>query len=152
MEIKWIIKSYQSLSTDELYAILQLRAKVFVVEQNCNYLDLDGYDKEAFHVMGYDEKGNLVAVTRIFDKGISYDEAAIGRVATAHDVRKLGIGKELMRESIEAINNIFGKQAIKIGAQLYLQRFYESFGFKQVSDMYLEDDIPHIKMLREADQ
>ena len=145
--MEWICKKFNELSQHELYAILQLRSEVFVVEQNCVYQDIDGKDQNAYHFMGWDND-QLAAYTRLIPKGISYsDYPAIGRVVTSPGFRKSGIGRELMNRSIQHCYDLFGKNAIKIGAQVYLSKFYESLGFKQVSEVYDEDGIPHIEMI-----
>ncbi|WP_233522383.1 GNAT family N-acetyltransferase [Chitinophaga silvatica] len=150
--MNWKIKVFDALTVQELYEILRLRSEVFVVEQNCVYQDLDNADQKALHLMGTDDEGNLLAYTRLFAPGIQYTEASIGRVVTSpKHGRGKGIGKELMERSIAAVEQHFGMVPIMIGAQQYLHRFYSSLGFKQVSDMYLEDGIPHIKMRREVD-
>lgn len=144
--INWQCKFFSELSNEELYKIIQLRIDVFVVEQNCAYQDCDGKDLKAYHFSGWDGT-NLVAYTRLLEKGISYPEAAsIGRVITARSVRGQNLGKQLMAKSIEQIYILFGKVPIKISAQLYLKRFYESFSFVQTGDAYLEDGIEHIAM------
>jgi ElaA protein len=148
MEIQWKIKPFETLSTNELYDILRLRSEIFVVEQNCVYLDLDGKDKLALHLFGEFE-GKIVAYTRLFKAGITFDNASIGRVVVAANYRDRKWGHDLMRESIAGIQSHFGESKITIGAQLYLKKFYESHGFVQTSEMYLEDDIPHIEMKRE---
>jgi len=147
MQIKWKLKFFNELSTEELYKILQLRSEVFIVEQNSPYQDLDGKDFKCYHFMGYSDKG-LVAYTRLLPKGVSYAEASIGRVVTSRSVRGEGAGKELMNLSIIEIERLFGKGPIRIGAQLYLKKFYESFGFMHEGESYNEDNIPHIIMLR----
>lgn len=148
MTIQWQIKAFDDLSVHELYDILRLRSAIFVVEQNCVYLDLDGKDKVALHLMGvYD--GKIVAHSRLFAAGISFDAASIGRVTVDPEFRDRKWGHDLMRESIAGIAHYFGESTITIGAQLYLQKFYESHGFVQTSEMYLEDDIPHIEMQRQ---
>lgn len=148
MELKWKIKPFAALNVNELYDLLKLRSEIFVVEQNCVYLDLDGKDKKALHLIGeYDNK--IVAYVRLFDAGISFDNASIGRVVVDADYRDRKWGHDLMREAISAIKSNFNKEKITIGAQLYLKKFYESHGFVQSSEMYLEDDIPHIEMIRE---
>jgi ElaA protein len=144
--IQFIQKPFESLSPKELYEILQLRSEVFVVEQNCVFLDMDGKDDKAIHVMGY-YNNQLVAYTRLLAAGISYAEASIGRVVTKPMYRKYGFGKILMEQSIQRVFTLFGKQIIKIGAQLYLQKFYESFGFVVCSNVYDEDGIDHIEMI-----
>lgn len=146
--MNWKIKSFEELSTTELYAILRLRSEVFVVEQNCAYQDLDNTDQLALHLMGTDDTGRLLAYTRLFQPGIKYQEASIGRVITSPLARGTGAGRELMERSIAAVQQQFGAVPIKIGAQQYLQRFYTSLGFEQTSDTYLEDGIPHIEMVR----
>ncbi|WP_310558565.1 GNAT family N-acetyltransferase [Flavobacterium sp.] len=148
MEIHWKIKPFETLSTNELYDILKLRSEIFVVEQNCVYLDLDGKDKLALHLIGEFE-GKIVAYSRLFKSGITFDNASIGRVVVDANYRDNKWGHELMREAIAGIKSHFGENKITIGAQLYLKKFYESHGFVQTSEMYLEDDIPHIKMKRE---
>ena len=148
MEIHWKIKSFEDLSVHELYAILRLRSEIFVVEQNCVYLDLDGKDKKGLHLLGEFE-GKIVAYSRLFKPGISFDNASIGRVVVDAHYRDRKWGHELMQEAIAGIQLHFGENKITIGAQLYLKKFYESHGFIQTSEMYLEDDIPHIEMKRE---
>lgn len=150
MTISWQIKKFEDLSVSELYTILQLRAEVFVVEQNCPYQDADGKDPKSFHLMGYltSESGEqLIAYARILPQNVSYPEVSIGRVVSSPTVRGTGAGKLLMASALEEIENLFGKVPVKIGAQLYLKKFYESFGFIQTSEQYLEDDILHIEML-----
>ena len=148
MKIQWKIKSFEALSVNELYDILRLRSEIFVVEQNCVYLDLDGKDKQALHLFGEFE-GKIAAYSRLFKPGISFDNASIGRVVVDVNYRERKWGHELMREAITQIQLHFGESKITIGAQLYLKKFYESHGFVQTSEMYLEDDIPHIEMKRE---
>ncbi len=124
-----------------------LRQEVFVVEQNCPYLDADGKDKYSWHVLGYDEKGKLAAYARIVFPGVSYKEVAIGRVVSSQAHRRTGAGKELMREAIKTIKTIYGKVPVRISAQTYLVKFYSEFGFVSTGKEYLEDDIPHTEML-----
>ncbi len=143
----WKLKHFEELTADELYIILQLRNEVFIVEQICPYQDLDNKDLRAFHLMGTDNN-TLLAYSRLLSPGISYSESSIGRVVTSPSVRKTGMGKKLMEESINQIKNLFHTDTIRIGAQLYLKKFYETFGFIQEGDGYLEDNIPHIIMLR----
>lgn len=145
MELKWKIKPFEALTINELYDVLKLRSEIFVVEQNCVYLDIDGKDKKALHLIGeYDSR--IVAYARLFDAGISFDNASIGRVVVDANYRDRKWGHYLMKEAIAAIKSNFEKDKITIGAQLYLKKFYESHGFVQTSEMYLEDDIPHIEM------
>jgi ElaA protein len=145
--MQWTLKQFNELTPSELYKILQLRNEVFIVEQNCPYQDLDNKDLHSFHLMGTDND-SLFAYSRLLAPGISYSESSIGRVVSSPLKRKTGIGKKLMEESILQINQLFHTDVIRIGAQLYLKIFYESFGFIQVGDVYLEDNIPHIIMLR----
>ena len=148
MKIQWQIKSFEDLSVHELYDIMRLRSEIFVVEQNCVYLDLDGKDKVALHLFGeYESK--IVAHSRLFTPGISFENASIGRVVVDANYRDRKWGHDLMREAIAGIKNHFGESKITIGAQLYLKKFYESHGFFKTSEMYLEDEIPHIEMIKE---
>lgn len=139
------IKSFQDLTTNELYDLLQLRSEVFVVEQDCVYQDIDGKDQKALHVLGYHD-ANLVAYTRIFKKGDYLEEASIGRVVVSAEARKHNFGKEIMNSSIEAVSIYFNTSIIVLSAQTYLKRFYNNLGFIEVGEEYLEDGIPHIKM------
>jgi ElaA protein len=146
--IKWSTKHFSELTVDELYAILRLRSEVFVVEQNCVFLDMDNNDQKAYHTMGWigDE---LVASTRLFDIDQSYPGyQSIGRVVCSPRHRGIGAGKELMKYSIAECERLFGKHPIKIGAQLYLKKFYGELGWEQAGEMYYEDDIEHIPMIR----
>ena len=145
MALEWKIKSFESLSVLELYDILRLRSEIFVVEQNCVYLDLDGKDQKALHLFGTFE-GKIVAHARLLKPGLSFVHASIGRVTVDAKYRERKWGHELMRQAIEGILEHYGATQITIGAQLYLKKFYESHGFVQTSEMYLEDDIPHIQM------
>ena len=146
LEIK--TKLFSELSTQELYDILQLRSEVFVVEQDCVYQDIDGKDQNAWHVLGFKE-GNLVAYTRIFKPGDYFDDASIGRVVVAKNERKHQYGYDIMEASVKAVKDILNLTRIKISAQLYLKNFYMKFGFSPVGEQYLEDDIPHIAMIKE---
>ena len=145
--LKTIIKTFQELTTDELYAILQLRSAVFVVEQNCVYQDIDDQDQKALHVMGY-KQDVLVAYTRLFKPGDYFEYASIGRVLVKAGERHLKYGYAIMEASIIAIEERYNETEIKISAQTYLRRFYNNLGFTQVGEDYLEDGIPHIGMLR----
>ncbi len=146
LKMTWLHKQFDELSVHELYAILQLRNEVFAVEQNCVYRDMDNKDQPSVHVMGWHEN-ELVAYTRIIPPGIAYTEASIGRVVNASSIRGTGLGKELMQRSIELIYSLYDRVPIRIGAQLYLREFYESFGFLQSGPFYLEDGIEHIEMM-----
>lgn len=145
MEIE--VKSFAELSTKYLYEILKLRSEVFVVEQDCVYLDVDGKDERALHILGW-EDGNLIAYARCFQAGDYFQEAAIGRILVRENYRKLGYGHQITKASIEAIQTKYKADKIKISAQIYLVIFYESHGFKTKGDRYMEDGIPHIAMLR----
>ncbi len=147
MAIQWKIKSFDDLTVHELYDLLRLRSEIFVVEQNCVYLDLDGKDKVALHLFGEFE-GKIVAHARLFKAGITFEKSSIGRVTVDANYRDRKWGHDLMREAIAGIKYHFGESQITIGAQLYLKKFYESHGFIQASEMYLEDDIPHIEMIK----
>ena len=145
--MNWSCKKFDELTPHELYAILQLRNEVFVVEQTCIFQDADDKDQQCYHLMGWLEK-KLVAYTRIAPAGICYEETSIGRVVTSLSAREKGFGRELMLQSIHTLYAVFGAGSeIKIGAQLYLKKFYESLGFTQTSEIYIEDGIEHIEML-----
>lgn len=149
MKLTWICKHFETLTVQELYAILRLRNEIFVVEQNCVFQDADNIDQACYHLMGY-QQNTLVAYTRLVPAGIAYKEMSIGRVVNSPACRGNGAGKALMQQSINYCYQLFGKQPIKIGAQLYLKKFYESFGFVQCSNVYDEDGIDHIKMMKEV--
>ncbi|AIZ64365.1 GNAT family acetyltransferase [Hymenobacter sp. DG25B] len=152
MTLTWTTKPFAELTLAELYALLQLRSEVFVVEQTCAFQDIDGQDQGAWHLLGYTPEGELAAYARLFGPGICYPEASIGRVVVSPRFRRYGLGRELLRQAIAAVEALDGAQPIQIGAQSYLQAFYEDFGFRQVGEGYLEDNIPHIHMVRSASQ
>mgnify|MGYP000106099428 CR=1 FL=1 len=141
------IRSFSELTTSQLYEILQIRAAVFIVEQDCVYQDIDGKDQKALHMLGYDT-GVLVAYTRIFKASDYLPKASIGRVLVHMEHRKKAFGREIMQASIQAVNSRFKSLEIEISAQTYLLEFYQSLGFIAIGDGYLEDGIPHINMLR----
>lgn len=145
-ELFWTLKKFEDLTPFELYSIMQLRNEVFVVEQNCVYQDADNKDIKGHHFMGWDGP-TLVVYTRLLPQGVSYTEASIGRVVSNPKYRRTGAGRELMQRSIANTFILFNCNAIKIGAQLYLKKFYESLGFVKCSEEYLEDNIPHIEMI-----
>lgn len=148
MAINWTCKSFNELTPDELYAILRLRSEVFVVEQNCVFLDMDNNDQYCYHFMGF--IGNdLAAYVRLIGPEKIYKQMSIGRVVTSAIYRNIGAGRLLMESAIEKCYELFGHGPIKIGAQLYLKKFYGSLGFKQISDIYDEDGIDHIHMMKE---
>jgi ElaA protein len=140
------IKPFSALNIQELYALLRLRSEIFVLEQQCIYLDLDGKDTEALHVLGW--KGSeLCGYCRVFRPGDYFEEASIGRVAVSSEFRGNGYGARLMEFTIQAIQKEIGDCPIAISAQAYLQRFYEELGFKPEGELYKEDGIPHIRMV-----
>jgi len=144
--MKWLIKTFEELSLQELYAILQLRAEVFVVEQLCTYQDMDEHDKDAWHVMAYDEN-QLVAYARLIKPGLVYPTASLGRVIVKKEFRGKQIGKELMERALLFLKEKVYKGSVTISAQCYLLKFYSDLGFKTEGNEYLEDNIPHIKMI-----
>ena len=145
--IIWKIKTFDEFTVPELYAVIKARVDVFVVEQNCPYPDLDGYDQKAIHLWA-EEDGEVLAYCRIFDKGIKYNEASIGRVLTTEKARGKSLGKQLIAYAAQTIENRFRTSEIRISAQDYLLRFYGGFGFEDTGKKYLEDDIPHTEMFR----
>ena len=149
MTIEWKYKKFVQLTPYEIYDLLHLRSEVFVVEQNCVFLDTDTIDQHCFHLLGYTES-KLIAYARIVPSGVVYKEASVGRVVTSLSVRNRGAGKKLMEQSIDRLYISFGKVPIKIGAQFYLKKFYESLGFYQISEVYLEDGIEHIHMMKDV--
>ena len=144
--MKVVVKRFDQLSVDELYMLLQARSAVFVVEQNCAYQDLDDVDREAYHVW-LEEDGQLLAYLRVVDKGKRLGEVSVGRVISLK--RRMGLGSRLMREGIAVAKEKFGADKIMVGAQVYAKPFYEGCGFRQISEEYLEDGIPHIYMIYE---
>lgn len=145
--IIWKIKSFDELTVPEFHEIIKARIDVFVVEQNCPYHDLDGYDEKAIHLWA--EKDNMVlAYCRIFDKGIKYNETSIGRVLTSEKGRGKNLGKQLIQYAVETIENRFKTSEVRISAQDYLLKFYSYFGFEDTGKKYLEDNIPHTEMFR----
>jgi ElaA protein len=152
--VRWRCNSFGDLTVPALYAMLRLRAEVFVVEQACAFQDLDGLDQQAVHVRG--ETGDdeappiLLAYSRLLPASTAFAEASIGRVVTAGSTRGTGLGHQLMQASIQTLHRLWGKQPIRIGAQAHLEAFYRQHGFEPDSDLYLEDGIKHIEMLRRA--
>ena len=149
--LRFVLKKFEGLSNYELYVLLQLRSEVFVVEQNCVFLDLDGTpDFEAYHLLAYHDT-ELWAAARLLAKGVSYAEyASVGRIVNSSKARGKGIGKALMQEAMQQMAALFPNDSIKIGAQQYLENFYNSFGFQTISEPYLEDGIWHIHMVKKA--
>lgn len=139
---------FDRLSGREVHDVLQLRQRVFVVEQTCPFLDADGLDPKCWHGLGRDEAGVLVATARIVPPGLKYEEPAIGRVVTAPEARRTGAGRALMSSAIAQVQRLYPGQHIRLGAQRYLEKFYGSFGFEPIGEPYDEDGIPHIEMVR----
>ncbi|MCC3863148.1 GNAT family N-acetyltransferase [Terrisporobacter petrolearius] len=144
--MNWKIKKFNELNIEEIYKILALRNEIFIVEQECPYLDCDDKDLNSYHLF-LRENGEIVSYLRILEKGVSYDEISIGRVAVKKSYRGKGISRKMMQKAIEFIENDLSENTIKIQAQAYLLDFYNSLGFKAVSEEYLEDNIPHIDMI-----
>ena len=153
-EIAWQWSRFADLTPHALYAALRARSEVFVVEQRCAFLDMDGTDQEAWHLLGWMERGGakaLAAYLRLLQPGCKFAEASIGRVLTATDFRRIGAGRAVMREGVRKSAEIYPRHGIRIGAQRYLESFYADLGFLPASEPYLEDGIAHIQMLRPAD-
>ena len=146
--MKLCVRRYSELTKEELYAIVKLRIAVFIVEQNCPYMELDDRDQEAIHVWLEDDDG-IEAYLRVMDRGMESEHVSIGRVISVK--RRSGIGSQVLSEGIHAAKEYFAADKIYLEAQVYAKPFYEKAGFRQVSDEFLEDDIPHIKMIREAE-
>ncbi|MEK4668024.1 GNAT family N-acetyltransferase [Niallia taxi] len=144
--MEWNLKAFNELNTVEMYTILQERTAVFVVEQNCPYLEVDGKDIESYHLFAQLD-GEIAAYARILPAGVSYKEASIGRVLVKKAYRGQGLAHDLLKKAIMFIQDDLNETAIKIQAQSHLEKFYASFGFKSISSSYLEDNIPHIDML-----
>jgi ElaA protein len=149
--VNWDCLAFDALSNAQLYAILQLRQRVFVVEQTCAYLDADGYDAACLHLMGWDANSDqsLIAYARLIPPGIKYAQASVGRVATHPDWRGLGFGKEVMAQAMERSRAAGWMGPLIIQAQIYLETFYEGFGFRRITEPYIEDGITHVDMLVE---
>lgn len=153
--VTWQARAFDELSARELYALLAARQDVFILEQRCLYNDFDGYDQDAHHLLGWlerDGQRQLAACLRVLAPGAKYGEMSIGRVLTTQAARGTGVGRELVARGIALAESLHPGHDIRIGAQAYLERFYGEFGFVRVSDTYLEDDIPHVDMLRARDR
>jgi ElaA protein len=151
MTIEWQWSSYEGLSKDDVYEIMERRQEVFVVEQNCVFQDIDRIDQKAFHLLGWKRVGTerqLVAYMRCVHPGVKYAEVSLGRVLSTSVVRGTGIGRDMMKHAISNTEREFPGMRIRISAQQYLERFYEGFGFVTQSAPYDEDGIPHVEMLR----
>ncbi|MFN0033086.1 MAG: GNAT family N-acetyltransferase [Flavobacteriales bacterium] len=147
MKVTWHIKYWEALTADELYELLALRMQVFVVEQNCPYQDADGKDKKSLHLFATADDGTMYACARLVKPGVSYAEWSVGRVATSAQVRRAGLGRELMQRAMDYFKTEQNNPPIRISAQSYLQKFYEGYDFVCTGKEYMEDDIPHIEML-----
>lgn len=145
--VVWHFLAFEALTNSALYAVLQLRSEVFVVEQACLFADMDGSDAEAMHLLGM-RQGRLVAYARCFSAGLHGPQASLGRVLTHPSVRGTGLGHALVREAIARMAQQWGAQAIRIGAQAHLKAFYRQHGFEEAGPLYLEDGIPHLEMRR----
>lgn len=145
--MRWTWARFAELSLDDLYDALALRCRVFILEQG-PYQDPDGLDRQAWHLLGRDEAGTLQVYLRVVDPGARYAEPAIGRVVVAPEVRGSGLGRALVGEGVARCTRAWPGRGIRISAQAHLQRLYGSFGFRTVGEPYLEDDIPHVEMLR----
>ncbi|MBL4709134.1 MAG: GNAT family N-acetyltransferase [Flavobacteriales bacterium] len=148
-DIIWEVKAFYELSVEEFFEIIYLRTAVFVVEQNCAYQEVDVKDKQAFHLFGRTESGEVIAITRVLPKGISYDDISIGRVVLKKEFRGKGIADVLLQKTLDFVAQEFGRQSIRISAQTYLINYYQKHSFIPVGEEYLEDDLPHIEMLLE---
>lgn len=144
----WIFRPWSEVTRDELYEILITRARVFVVEQNCPYLDADGHDRAGWHLWTASPTGAVLAYLRVLPPGDKYAEASLGRVVTAPEARRVGLGRPLIAEGIARAEALFGPVPLRIGAQKYLEHWYGEAGFVRASDDYLEDGIPHLEMVR----
>jgi ElaA protein len=144
--LNWKIRKFNELTLDEIYEILKSRNEVFIVEQNCAFQDCDDKDQNSYHLLIEDNEF-LAGYLRILEKGVSYNEVSIGRVLVVKEYRKKGIARDMILKAIDYIHNSLNEKAIRISAQSYLVDFYKSIGFKEVSEIYYEDNIPHIEML-----
>ena len=152
LTVTWQCTPFAELTVGELYAVMEVRQRVFAVEQHCAYLDADGSDHLAIHLLGWRSTADglvLSAYARIFPPGAKYKEASIGRVLTHPTVRGMGLGRSIMSEAIQRIEDAEWGPAIRIAAQMYLEGFYEDLGFRRMSEPFLEDDIWHVEMLRD---
>jgi ElaA protein len=152
VSIQWEVKPFRQLSVDTLFELLQLRVDVFVVEQQCAYRELEEYDRhqETRHLSGRSEGGELIAYARLLPPGLRYSETNLGRFVVRADSRKQGIGHQLLESALQESARCWSHTPIRISAQDYLQAFYAQYGFVRVSDVYLEDGIPHVEMVKKA--
>lgn len=145
--MQWSWSRFPQLGVDNLYDALALRCRVFILEQGA-YQDPDGLDRHAWHLLGRDGGDVLCAYLRVVDPGVKYEEPAIGRVITAPEARGTGLGRQLMQEGIQRCEAVWPGRGVRISAQAHLRAFYGSLGFTAVGEPYLEDDIPHLEMVR----
>ena len=152
VNLRWFFCTFQELTVEELFEVLQLRVNVFVVEQQCAYRELDEYDRhaETKHLCGYDEAGILIAYARLLPPELRYPEVNLGRFVVTAEWRKQGIGHQLLHTALQEIFRYWAKTPIRISAQDYLQAFYEQYGFIRVSDVFLDVGIPHVEMVKKA--
>lgn len=147
MNINKIISHFNDISVDHFHDIAALRIKIFVIEQNCPYQELDGKDKDAFHLYYINQNNEVVAATRILPQGISYDEVSIGRVVVDESYRGTGLGHEIMKQSMLFIKEQYGDVDVRLSAQKHLENYYGRHNFRSTGKEYLEDGIPHVEML-----
>ncbi len=150
VDIRWQVSRFEQLNSRDMYRILAARAAVFVVEQTCPYQDIDGLDDQAIHLWAETFKGKLIAYARLLPPDVRFPEPSIGRVMTIDEGRGRGLGRLLMIRALNEAAKAFPGEPVRISAQLYLEKFYNGLGFQTVSKPYLEDDIPHLEMLRAA--
>ncbi|HEX3631060.1 MAG TPA: GNAT family N-acetyltransferase [Casimicrobiaceae bacterium] len=157
-QIRWQWARFDDLAPRHLYALLRARIEVFIIEQHCAFLDTDGFDLHAWHLLGWTAPGPgagdpevLAAYLRLIESGRVYVEPSIGRVLTVAPFRRVGLGRPLMKEGLRRAAELYPGHAVRIGAQMRLERFYQSLGFHTVSEMYIEDGIEHVQMLRPAE-
>jgi ElaA protein len=159
-QIRWKWTRFDDLEPRHLYALLRARGQVFIIEQRCAFLDTDGIDLNAWHLLGWtaaeassgdEAPAVLAAYLRLIEPGRIYAEASIGRVLTVEPFRRIGLGRPLMKEGLRKAAELYPGQAVRIGAQIRLERFYQSIGFRTVSETYVDDGIEHVQMLRPAD-
>ena len=146
--MNWTWARFAELGVDDLYDALALRSRVFVIEQNCNFQDADGVDRVSWHLLGRDDNGVLQAYLRLVDPGVKYAEPSMGRVITAPEARARGLGRVLVAEGLARCAQVWPRHGVRISAQARLERFYAGFGFVGVGETYIEDDIPHLEMIR----
>ncbi len=148
--MRWTCVPFAALSAQQLHDLLALRSEVFVVEQNCVFLDIDGLDPKTWHLLGSGDDGTLQAYARLIPPGLKAPDALIGRVVTSPAARGGGSGRALMTEALSRCAQLWPGQAITLHAQAHLEPFYGGFGFTPVGKPYMEDGIPHQEMRKET--